>query len=242
MSKADLHIHTTASGHAFSTVDEIVCSAKEKGLEVIALTDHYGGPGGVPGGAHPFLFQNLRIVPKVIKGVRVLRGVEANIIDYEGHIDVPKEILDELDIVIASFHPSCIEFSTRDVVTHAMCLVMENPYVTIIGHPGDARYPFDAEAVAKKAKQTRTLLEINNASLKPTTFRPGVRENLKNLLHWCEIYQVPIIVSTDAHICYEVGDIKESLALLEEVDFPRELVMNNDIEKLMRLVATKRLI
>ena len=55
----DLHIHTVASGHAYSTIEEIARAAGEKGLEIIAITDHTAG---MPGGAHDFHFQNLGVV------------------------------------------------------------------------------------------------------------------------------------------------------------------------------------
>ena len=80
---ADTHTHTISSGHAYSTLDELVKEASKKGLEVIAITDHTPA---MPGGAHAFHFANLRIIPKEMYGVRILRGAETNIMDYEGHI------------------------------------------------------------------------------------------------------------------------------------------------------------
>ena len=69
----DLHTHTVASGHAYSTIMENAKAAAEKGLEGIAMTDH--GP-AMPGGAHLYHFWNLTALPQQIAGVRVLRGVE----------------------------------------------------------------------------------------------------------------------------------------------------------------------
>ncbi|MDP2234058.1 MAG: PHP domain-containing protein, partial [Actinomycetota bacterium] len=72
--RADLHTHTIASGHAYSTLTENVRAAREGGLELIAVTDH--GP-SVPQGAHPWYFWNLKVAPSVLDGVRVLKGCEA---------------------------------------------------------------------------------------------------------------------------------------------------------------------
>ena len=83
---ADLHVHTLASGHAYSTVTEIIDAAAQKGLEAIALTDH--GP-AMPGGPHRYHFGNLFVLPDKDKGVEVLRGVEANIVDSDGTLDLP---------------------------------------------------------------------------------------------------------------------------------------------------------
>lgn len=233
----DCHIHTVSSGHAYSTVDELARWASKHELKMIAITDHAGT---MPGAAHIFHFHNLRVVPKELYGVQILTGAEVNIIDYKGTLDLPEDTLKELDVVIASLHPPCIAFGNEEEVTQCLEKVMENPYVSIIGHPGDARYPFDAEHLARTAKRTKTLLEINNASLKPISFRPGVRENIITLLAWCKKLEVPIIVNSDAHICYDVGVLEESKELLEEIDFPQNLVMNTRPEELIEYIKIKR--
>lgn len=235
---ADTHIHTLASGHAYSTIDEILREASKKGTELVAITDHTSG---MPGGAHDFFFMNLRIFPKEMYGVKVLTGAEVNIIDYEGNLDAKQEIMEAVDLVIASLHPPCIDFSDEQTLTRCIEKVMENPFINIIGHPGDTRYPLDFERIVKKAKETDTLLEINNASLKPGSFRPGVRESLIKILGYCRQYETQVVVGTDAHIFFEVGEFKETYDLLEELNFPSELVINTDIEKLVTFISKKRL-
>ncbi|WP_070000769.1 phosphatase [Cellulosilyticum sp. I15G10I2] len=235
---ADTHVHTLASGHAYSTVDEIIREASRKGTKLVAITDHTSG---MPGGAHDFHFMNLRAIPEEIYGVKVLRGAEINIIDYEGNVDAQEEIMNEVDMVIASLHPPCIAFAKKEAVTSCIEKVMQNPLIHIIGHPGDARYPLDFERIVKMSKETGTLLEINNASLKPSSFRPGVRESLIEMLHYCIKYQTHVVVGSDAHIAYDVGEFKESYNLLQELNFPKELVINTDVEALLTFISKKRL-
>lgn len=235
---ADIHTHTIASGHAYSTITENIKAASEKGLKLIATTDHTEG---MPGGAHAFHFANLRSLPDEIDGVKILRGAEANIIDYEGHLDVDEELLGELDMAIASFHPPCIDFADVETVTRGLEKVMQNPYISIIGHPGDSRYPLDFERIVKMAKATGTLLEVNNASLKPTSFRPGVRESLIELLTYCKAYEMPVVLGSDAHHMNVVGGFEESIMLLEELDFPETLVLNTNPEALVDFISQKRL-
>ena len=101
---ADLHTHTIASGHAYSTLTENARAAARRGLELIAITDH--GP-SVPQGAHPWYFWNLKIVPSVLDGVRVLKGCEANVsADTDNGIDLPDVMLGGLDFVAVGFHPT----------------------------------------------------------------------------------------------------------------------------------------
>ncbi len=100
---ADLHVHTLASGHAFSTPLEIASVAREKGLELVAILDH--GP-ALPGGAHPYYFSNLIALPRRIEGVLFLRGVEANITSQKGELDLSEAILSQIDLVGVEFHPN----------------------------------------------------------------------------------------------------------------------------------------
>ena len=234
----DVHTHTISSGHAYSTIDENMRAASEKKLGIVAMTDHSPG---MPGSTHIFHFSNLKVIPSEMYGVKLLRGVEANIINYEGEIDVNEDILSSLDMAIASLHPPCIAFADKETVTSGIEKVMKNPYVSIIGHPGDNRYPMDFERVVKAAQRTGTLLEVNNASLKPGSFRPGVRENLVEMLGYCKAYHMPIVVGSDAHFYTEIGEFKEAIELFNEVDFPEALVLNTDPEKLVRFIEQKRL-
>jgi putative hydrolase len=108
---ADLHTHTIASGHAYSTVTELAVAAEARGLELIAVTDH--GP-TVPQGAHLWYFWNLKVVPSVLNGVRILKGCEANpSLAEENGIDLPDVVLDKLDFVAVGFHP-LTGFDERD--------------------------------------------------------------------------------------------------------------------------------
>jgi len=146
----DTHIHTIASGHAYSTVHDYVKEALRKGIEMFALTDH--GP-AMPGGPHLFHLGNQRIIPSIIDGIKILRGVEANIIDYDGNIDIPEVYLRRLDIVIASLHDVCIKAGNIEENTSAILGAMDNEYIDIIAHPGNPSFPIDFDKFVKKAKE-----------------------------------------------------------------------------------------
>ena len=234
----DVHTHTIASGHAYSTITENMQAASRKKLAMIAMTDHTPG---MPGSTHAFHFDNLKVIPDEMYGVKLLRGAEANIINYNGEIDLPEATLKKLDIVLASLHPPCIEFADEETVTEGVIKVMENPYVNVIGHPGDNRYPMNFEKLVLASKRTGTLLEVNNASLKPDSFRPGVREGLIQMLGYCKKYEVPVVLGTDAHFHESIGEFKASIELLESLDFPEDLVLNTDPDKLLSYIKQKRL-
>jgi len=217
----DTHIHTTASGHAYSTITENARAASQRGIEMIAITDHSPG---MPGGPHVFHFYNLRILPLEIEGVRILRGAEVNIIDKTGTIDLIDEVIDLLDIVIASLHPPCIK-PTGDM-TEAILGAMANPAVSIIGHPGDDRYPFDIPRIVRASGETGTLLEVNNSSLLPTSFRLGGPEIIRKVVLECKKQGVPLVAGSDAHVHTAVGDFAAVTQLMRETDFPDSLLVN----------------
>lgn len=172
-------------------------------------------------------FNNLKVVPDEIDGVRVLKGMEANILDIDGNLDkIDPRALPGLDYLIASLHTVCIEPSTKEDNTKAILNAMEQEKVKIIGHPDDSRYPLDYEAIVKRAKEKNILLEVNNSSLSPDTSREGTRENVKTYLELCKKYGVRIIMGTDSHICYDIGIFTHVEQLIEEINFPKELVIN----------------
>ncbi|HFL2476658.1 TPA: phosphatase [Clostridioides difficile] len=219
----DVHCHTLISGHAHSTFKENVEEASKKNIKYLGISDH--GP-NMPGGPHPFYFYNLHLLPLEVQGVKILRGIEGNIMDYNGNLDVQEDMLQHLDYIIASLHRPCIASGTKEENTNAILKVMDKPKVKIIGHPDDSRYPLDYEPIVKKAKDKNILLEINNSSLSSNSHRTGTWENVSHMLTLCKTYGARVILGTDSHICYSIGEFENAEKVLEAVDFPDELVIN----------------
>lgn len=232
----DSHTHTLASGHAYSTLEENVRAAKEKGLELLCCTDH-----GVtmPGGPHLFYFSNLHVIQRKIDGVEILAGIEANIISYDGEIDIDEFHLKKMDIVLVSYHPPCIEPALVSDHTNGLIQVMKNPYVNVIAHSGNPKYPFHHDEVIAAAKEHNVIIEVNNSSLNPVSFREGSREICYKILEKCKQYGVPITIGSDAHISYDVGNFKWAVQLLEDMQFPEELILNCSTEQFKRYIEKK---
>ena len=224
----DAHTHTIMSGHAYSTIREMTVEAKKKGLELLCITEHAPT---LPGTCSILYFQNMKVVGRNSYDVEILLGVELNILDEFGTVDMDLELLSSMDVAIASFHPPCIEYLSKDKLTNAVLEVMKNPHIHIIGHPDDGRYQLDYEKIAKQAKETNTLLEVNNSSLLPTSFRPNARENYIEMLQACMKYKTQIILNSDAHVDTHVARRDMSIALLKELQFPEELVINTSVER-----------
>jgi len=232
---ADIHVHTVASGHAYSTVIEIAKEASEKGLELVAITDH--GP-SMPGGPHPYYFGNLRVIPENIYGVRILKGVEANIIDYNGNLDLPTYLLSKLEIVVASFHYICYPGGDVETNTKTLINAMKNPYVDIIAHPGNPEFPIDVEKVLMAAREYDKLIEINNSSFIGS--RCGSEKNCRLIARKAMELGVKLVLGSDAHIAFDVGRFDVALSIVEEAGIPEEQIMNTSKKKLLEYLKNRR--
>ena len=125
----------------------------------------------MPGTCHEFYFINFKVIPRTLFGVKILMGSELNILDYTGRIDLREGILERLDYTIASIHEPCYKCGTVAENTNAYLGAIKNPYVKIIGHPDDGRFPIDYDTVVAAAAEHHTLLELNSSSLHSTSMR-----------------------------------------------------------------------
>lgn len=226
----DLHTHTIASGHAYNTLYEMVQAASKKGIQLIGSSDHAPA---MPGTCDPFYFINFKVIPRKLFGIHLLMGCELNILDHQGKVDLKPYFLKRIDYAIASIHEPCYQKGTVSQNTNAYLGAIKNPYVTIIGHPDDGRFPCDHDTLAAAAKEHHKLLEVNSSSLHPQSPRPNASENYRELLKACIKYQTPVILSSDAHIEADVGNHDRAHALLKELEFPEHLVVNRSIDALI---------
>ena len=192
------------------------------------------------GSCQTIYFQNLRVVDRSAYEVELLMGVELNILDEQGTIDLDLRALKQMDIAIASLHIPCISPGSREFHTEACVNAMKNPYVNILGHPDDPRYPVDYRALVQAAKEYGVLLELNNSSLRPGGSRKNARGLDMEMLKLCMEYETPIVIGSDAHVDTDVGRHDEALQLLEELNFPERLVVNRSMEELKRYVNCGR--
>lgn len=229
----DLHTHTIASGHGYSTLQENIAEAQKMGLKYLGFSEH--GP-AMPGGPHVFFFTNFKCIPRQYGDLRLLCGVEANIMDDAGGLDLQDGLLAKMDYVIASMHPPCVSPGSKEFNTRASIRAMQNPYVKILGHPDDSRYPLDYDELVRAAKEEGVALEVNNSSIHPLSPRPGAAQNIQTLLEHCMKYQVPVVLGTDSHISYTIGKYDDAMKIIEKVKFPAELILNYEPENIKRLV------
>ena len=232
----DFHVHTVASTHAYSTIEENAKAASDRGLIAIALTDHAKSMINAP---LDFYFKALKVVPDNLFGVRILKGIEANISDYDGSLDVGDDLLSSLDIRIASMHTLTLKGEPSvSKCTEAYLGAVRNRNIDILGHSGQVYFRYDYETVIKECAIFKKLIEINNASFYN---RPDSIENIKKILKLCRKHSVSVIVDSDSHTADRVGDMSYASALLDEMRFPKELVINSTKDQIKDYLKSRNI-
>lgn len=233
----DLHIHTNVNPHAYSTLEENIRSAQEKGMRVIAITNH--GP-ALQDSPHWWSLVNMRVIPEYVGDLRVLKGVETNIIDENGNFDINQRIYDVMDIILCGLHTVEAYGDPSDIIknTRAVINMIRSQKIDIMVHLGNPQFPLEYELVVQEAVKAGVAIEINNSSLKNS--RKGSRPNCKKILELCKKYEVMVSLGTDSHISYDIGEFKEAQLLIEEVGYPVESIINYSMENLDKFLENRR--
>ena len=234
---ADMHTHTVASTHAYSTITENAQWASEHGIRYLGMTDHGIKMQDSPDTWH---FENLKIIPDCLKGVRVFKGIEANILDTDGTLDIPENAKDVyyniLEWVNVSFHLQTFTPASKAEHTQALINVLKNPYVDVICHPGSAKFDIDFNEVAGACAEAGRLIELNECRLGRSEEEC---ERYKKLLGSCVRYGTKIILGSDAHFYTHIGQFDLSVKLLHDIGFPQELIVNADEERFLNYIKTR---
>jgi len=255
--KVDCHTHTIHTGHAYSTLAENVMIAAEKGLEAIAITDHFGLQLSWITPERMYNLENHlkpESLPKFMRGVRIFTGVEIDIISMDGTLagnEMPLSffrypdyktyadyILGTKDVVIASLHyfkgsrGKSIAENTQMYIN-----VLSQKNVDILGHPTRNGMDFDWPAIVEAAKAHGKMIEINNETLRSRPHQTDVNRQLAEL---CAKAGVSICVGSDAHICFNVGEFALTEQMLAEMDFPEELIATRSLDAFETALARSR--
>lgn len=231
---ADLHVHTVSSGHAYSTIEEYVAQAKKIGLKAIAIADHGEA---MPGGPHWYHFSNMGMIPEKINGIRVYRGIEANIINTDGKIDLSDNDLAKLDIVMVAMHPRTgYDSLGEEGNTEVLFKALKNPYINIIAHPGNPKYPIKVEATVAMAKEKKVAIEINNSSF---TSRVGSWDRCLEFAKEVKRQDWRVVIGSDSHISSMLGGFKNAIKLIKEAGLTEKHVINTSLAKIDKYLVKR---
>ncbi len=236
--RGDLHVHTKRTdGH--DTIEELVEAARKHGYDYIAITDHSKHVTVAHGLKPEQVRAQVREIDKInkkLKGFTVLKSTEVDILE-DGSLDLPDEVLEELDLTVCSVHYK-FNLSLKQQ-TDRICQAMENPYFTILAHPtgrliGQREpYQVDMEEVVKAAQRNGCILEVN-----------AHPERLDlNDVH-CKMAKdlgVKVAVSTDTHRAGDLGYMRFGVGQARRGWLEVEDVINTgSVTELRRLLRKSR--
>jgi len=208
MYPVDLHMHTVASTHAYSNLHDYIAQAKLKNIKLFAITDHGPDMADAP---HYWHFVNMRIWPRVVDGVGILRGIEANIKNTQGEIDCTGPMLTSLDLILAGFHEPV--FAPQDQATNTEAMI------------------------ATIAAEHRVALEINNSSFVHS--RKGSEANCRAVAAAVRDAGGMVALGSDSHTAFTLGDFNECRKILDEVDFPEDQILNVTPRRMLDFLASR---
>lgn len=241
---ADFHTHTKYS-HGKGTIRENIEAAAKKGLKTIAIADH--GPSHIGFGVKWKDIEEMRNEIEKIKkerdDIEILLGVEANIISLDGKIDVPPDMVDKFDIILAGYHIGAMPSSLKDGVnlflinhlsklipslrkkarlqnTKAVVAAINNNKIDILTHPG-SKADIDTLEIAKAASKRGTALEINasHGSMTVEYVKIAMKEGVK------------FVINSDAHSPEVIGNFQKGIEIAKEAGLPEERIINSDKAK-----------
>lgn len=233
--KGDLQVHTTWSDGK-NTILEMVQEAQKQGYEYLAITDHLGTLRTAEGMNESDIlnqFQEIDSINDEIRDLTLLKGLEADI-DSEGNLNINENILNELDVVVASVHSDLRQDFFE--MTDRMIKAMENPYVDIISHPTGRRiqehreYDLNLDKIMEMASATGTILEINShpnrLDLRDIYIKKAIDMGCK------------LVIDSDAHSLSEMKNMQLGIATARRGWARKEDIINTfDLKGLTKILG-----
>ena len=230
---ADYHTHTVYS-HGKGSIEDNVKVAIEKGIKTIGISDH-GYKHIAYGVKMDDIFRMREEIDKLklkYKNIEILLGMECNILDSHGNIDMNDKVHKVLDYVMAGYHFASTPTSIKSMLNHCNNYLVKNEKskeyntislinamkqndIFIITHPGD-KGDIYIDEVAKIAKDTDTRLEINSS------------HGFLNVNQLREIKDIgnKFIIGSDAHIPGNVGNFEKALKIAKEANINLSTIEN----------------
>jgi len=241
MLKIDLHIHTVASRHAFNTMLEYINKAKELKMDMIGFSEH--GPANKSTLADNSYFECMPRLPQSVDGIRILKGVEANIIGGKDLIDINKKIEERLDYIMAGFHFGAPYIDQgKEKNTELLIKVIRSGKVDIITHPFNTKFfDIDIEKISEVACENDVFLELNISYIKKGVERniPEFIEKAKKMIAIVKKNNKKLILGSDAHNIWELADDSIIQEKKNELGLTDDMIINNHSEELLKQLNVK---
>ncbi|MDC7226316.1 MAG: PHP domain-containing protein [Spirochaetales bacterium] len=232
MFETDFHAHSLFSSCGLHSIIEMLTKARDSGIKAQAITDH--GPYLGRKTSSTF-FERL---DNPVDGIILLKGIECNVVDEDGTIDVIEKFMKWYDLVLLGFHNFKAKGAEPEYYSRLMAkAITKNPCVDIIVHPNVPGYRLDFGMIADIAAESGTAIEFNNA--KTRLGRSSAEETIE-LIETCKASGCYVAVNTDAHALNEVADHGAIEELLKDTGFPMDMVVNRTYESAMNWIESRK--
>ena len=199
---------------------------------MLAITDH----GETLGGRISSVFFERLIGP--VPGIKLLKGIEANVCDDKGNSDIPKHLVKYMDIILLGLHNNIQTGLGIETYTDMLCeAIKKNRCIDIITHPIDHSYPINIKKLISVTKPAGIALELNNSKL---VLGRVEREEIIQFIKICKSEKSLIAINSDAHTINEIGTDNEARSIVSELKFPSELIINNNQTSTTDFIETRR--
>jgi putative hydrolase len=232
----DLHVHSIRSHCGTMTYGEIVGRARALGIRSVAITDH-----ALAFNANRFQFHILvKRFPDVVEGVRVYKGIELNVLDADGAVDVPVELLPFFDFVSLGLHPvdGCFQGEDAAANTAALLAALErNPWVDAVVHPTQRSHPLRFSRLLPTMARLGVAFEVNDSSHRYGKADPS---RTAEVLGRAVLAGVPLLTNSDAHVFHEVGADEAIRDVFQRADLDPTIALNADADALEAFLEAGR--
>lgn len=232
----DLHVHTLRSPCGTMTVGEVVARAAQLGIRSVAITDH-----GLTMAPNRFVFHiYAKRFPARWQGVRVYKGIEANVLDPEGTIDVPFEVLPWFDLVALGLHPIDGLLPDRGAAANTDAVIAaldRNPFIDVLVHPTQRTHPLDMDRLLPAMARHGVAFEVNDCS---HLFGKSPLGVTVDALQQAVALGVPVVCSSDAHVVSELGVDDSATKVFEKAGLDIGVAVNRTDEGTRDFVRGRR--
>ncbi len=221
--QGDVHMHTVETDGR-NSIEEMAEAAREHGYKYLAITDHSKNlafANGLDDARAIEHIKRIRLANDSTEGIRIFAGIEVDILG-DGTLDLSDEVLQQMDLVIASVHSHFGQSASE--MTDRLIRAISNPNTSIVGHPTgrmllrrDA-YQFDIDAVLKAAAQNKVAMELNSY--------PDRLDLCDRHLRLAKQHGVKIVINTDSHHTSHLDKIKYGILQARRAWLTKEDVLN----------------
>jgi putative hydrolase len=232
----DLHNHSIRSPCGTMTYGEIVNAAADLGIRTVAITDH-----GLGMGLNRFTFHILaKRFPAEHLGVRIYKGIEANVLDADGTVDVPQELLTWFDYIALGLHPIQGLWPDRGLEANTDTLIAalrRNPWIDAIAHPTQRSHPLDPARLLPVMAELGVAFEVNECS---HLYDKADAEVTAAWLQQAVELGAPVVTNSDAHVITEMGQDEHIRGVLYRAGLDFDIAVNATEDSVLSFVAGRR--